>query len=106
MSAFLDLTCGVSDILQANNNELADLIDTALHDMVSDSFSRYKNTSAKRGISIDLQIVRIDDMVNVSWKVTPKPAAYEKLPEKGGSVHNDQIALLPDADPETGEVIG
>ena len=106
MSAFFDLTCTVDDILQANKDELKDLINTALHDMVSDSFNRYKNASAKRGISIDLQIIRIDDMVNVSWKVTPKPAAYEKLPEKGGPVHVGQMALLPDADPETGEVIG
>ena len=73
--------------------------------MVLDSFSKYKDKKAKRGIVIELQLVRIDEQVNVSWKVTPKPAAYEKLPEKGGPVHKDQIALLPEADPETGEVI-
>lgn len=105
MSAYMDLNFTADDLLEANNNELNDLLNKALRDMVLDSFSKYKDKTAKRSIVIDLQLVRFDEQVNVSWKVTPKPAAYEKLPEKGGPVHKDQIALLPDADPETGEVI-
>lgn len=104
MSAYVDLMCGTRGLMAANDGELQGLIDRALRDMISDTFNQAKNAEAKRGITIDLQLVRINDDVNVAWKVTPKPAPYERMPEKE-KVIKGQTALFPDADSETGEVI-
>ena len=109
MSAYIDLNAKTKDILDANGGELTTLIDKAIFDMISDTMSRYKDSSAPRKITIELALVRIDDQVNASWKVTPKPAPYEKIPEpKGPKVPDGQTALeldAPEADPATGEIL-
>ena len=105
MSAFVSLNCDTKELLEANYGELQDLIDRALRDMVTDTFNKAKNKEAKRGIIIDLQLVRIDETISIAWKVTPKPASYERMPQKEKPIEG-QTALFPDADPETGEIIG
>lgn len=105
MSAFVSLTCDTKELMLANDGELQDLIDRALRDMVTDTFNKAKNKEAKRGIVVDLQLIRIDETINIAWKVTPKPASYERMPQKEKAIEG-QTALFPDADPETGEVIG
>lgn len=107
MSAYIELTAKTEDILEANNGELRQIIDKAVFDMISDTMSRFKNNSAPRKITINLELVRIDEIVNVKWKVDTRPAAYEKTPEdKSPKVPKGQTELaLDDSDPITGEII-
>lgn len=110
MSAYVELNATTKEVFKANNDELTQLVDKALFDMIHDTFSRFKDPSAPRKITIDLTFVRIDDEVNVTWKVTPKPAPYEKKPEpKSKPVPQGQTSLglenASEIDEKTGEVI-
>ena len=70
-------------ILGANDGELAELLDRALRDMVTDTFSRQKDPEKPRKVKLDLKLTRIgnSDDVHIEWCVTPIPAPYERRAE-------------------------
>lgn len=109
MSAYVELNATTKEVFEANNYELTQLVDKALFDMIHDTFSRFKDPNAPRKIVIDLTLIRINEDLNVTWKVTPKPAPYEKKPElKPEPVPEGQTTLEldePEVDEKTGEVI-
>lgn len=100
MAAFTNLSVEIDDLLEIKDDELRTLINHAITDMISDTVNRYKDQTAKRKITIDLELSRIDTQLYVGWKVTPKPAPYERKPEEA-KIPEGQTSLFND---ETGEV--
>ncbi|MBR2752827.1 MAG: hypothetical protein IKE02_03815 [Lachnospiraceae bacterium] len=100
MAAYTDLGIKIDDLLSINGDELRILINHAITDMITDTMSRYKDKNAKRKITIDIELSRIDTQLYVGWKVTPKPAPYERKPEEA-KIPEGQTSLFNE---ETGEV--
>ncbi len=100
MAAYTDLGIKIDDLLSINGDELRILINHAITDMITDTMSRYKDKKAKRKITIDIELSRIDTQLYVGWKVTPKPAPYERKPEET-KIPEGQTSLFNE---ETGEV--
>lgn len=100
MAVYTDLEIKIDDLLSINGDELRILINHAITDMISDTVSRYKDVKAKRKITIDLELSRIGTQLYVGWKVTPKPAPYERKPDEA-KVPEGQASIF---DEETGEV--
>lgn len=90
----LDLDCTLEDILESNDSELRALADKAIHDMVDDTISRYKDQGATRKVIIEIGMVRMDDMIRADYKVTPKAAPYSRVPEKDmPTASSDQLTI-------------
>lgn len=101
MAVYTDLEIKIDDLLSINGDELRILINHAITDMISDTVSRYKDLKAKRKITIDIELSRIGTRLYVGWKVTPKPAPYERKPEET-KIPEGQTQMQ--FDEETGEV--
>lgn len=80
-NTYLPMYASIKDILRNDNNALEILVNNAITDMVSDSLSQFKNRSDARKVTIELSIVRVDDKIHVTHKVTPKPAPYTVTPK-------------------------
>lgn len=101
MAAFTNLSVEIDDLLEIKDDELRTLINHAITDMISDTVNRYKDQTAKRKITIDIELSRVDTQLYVGWKVTPKPAPYERKPEEP-KIPEGQTQMQ--FDEETGEV--
>lgn len=72
----------IDDVINANDRETGAIIDKALADMITDTFSKYKDIKSKRSVAIELSIERVNnESIRVDAKVTPKPAPYTQRPE-------------------------
>lgn len=95
-----DLAIKIDDLLSINGDELRILINHAITDMITDTVSRYKDQKAKRKITVDIELSRMDEQLFISWKVTPKPAPYERKPDEP-KIPEGQTSLF---EKETGEL--
>lgn len=71
-------------LLRGNDRELTAMIDEAIRDMILDTESPFKDTTATRKVVIEISITPSDtteDVMDVDYKVTPKAAPYCKAPE-------------------------
>lgn len=71
-------------ILTDNNGELESILETAIEDQIKDMDNLYKAPDAPRKLSIELTLAQSDTdhfLVGVGWKVTPKPAAFDRTPQ-------------------------
>jgi len=79
----LPMNLSLDEILVANDGEIRDIVDKSLYDMVTDTFSLYKNPEAKRAVVVEISLVRLgNEGMYVDAKITPKPAPYTRKPEK------------------------
>ena len=83
----LDIDCTLEDILKSNDGELRTLADKAIRDMVDDTISRFKDQGTARKVTIEIGLVRMDDQILASYKVTPKAAPYSRVPAKDDRVN-------------------
>lgn len=86
----LNIECTLEDILKSNGGELRTLADKAIRDMVDDTISRFKDQGVARKVTIEIGLVRMDDQIWASYKVTPKAAPYSRVPTQ-----EDSAATVP-----------
>ena len=105
--AFFDFDLGTQfdEILKCNNYEFYKLIDSAVTDMVADTFSTYKSPADKRKVAIELEISRIDRQISIGIKVQPKAAPYIQIPDNKSNVPPGQTSIEDYIVADTGEII-
>lgn len=104
MSTWLNISeIRIEKILETEEGELRELINLALMDAVTDSMDRYKDDKKPRSVQINLDLRRMEEELQIDWKVVPKLAPYERKPAKESveKVPEGQIRLFddPEEDP-------
>lgn len=96
----------VNQLMNGNNKEFELTLEQAFDDIFRDMANQYKDQLEARKISIEIDLRKNRNatdtfLVDVTYKIKPKVAAYFKPPE----VANGQISIYDiDYDEETGEV--
>lgn len=79
MTIYTDTNCSLASLASANDSELEMLVNKGLHDCIVDTFNACKKTSDPRKLTIEISMVRNDDIVSCDIKIQPKLAAYSKI---------------------------